>query len=58
MYPENIQELIDAARQMLSTIKNITRATLDDISQAWDRLDKAIKTMEAQERNEDDTTRD
>lgn len=53
MYPENIQELIDAAKELLAIIKNITQSTINDITLAWDRLDKAVKTMEAQERGDD-----
>lgn len=52
---ENIQELIDAAKELLTIVKNIPYVSLSSISEAWERLDKAVRTLEAQERNDNAT---
>lgn len=50
---ENIQELIDAAKELLETIVSIPGTPLDKIIEAWDRLDKAVRALEAQERGDE-----
>lgn len=52
---ENIEELLLAAKELLSIIKDIPNVPLNSIPQAWERVHKAIQTLEAQERNDDTT---
>lgn len=50
---ENIQELIDAAKELLEIIKNIPDIPLSSIPEAWERVYKAIQALEAQERGDE-----
>lgn len=50
---ENIEELLQAARELLNIIKNIPHVPLSSIGSAWERLNKAVKALEAQERGEE-----
>lgn len=59
MYPENIQELIDATKELLfqvypPTVKEFNAELLD---KAWIRTSEAVKVLEAQdERLQNETT--
>ncbi len=46
MYPENVQELIEAARMMLCKIRT---SNYEKIGEAYVRLEEAVKVLEAQE---------
>ena len=52
MYSENVQELIEAAKQLLKVVEHINQATTEEIAEVWERLQKAVEIMELQEQGE------
>lgn len=51
-YDLNTKELIEAAKGLLDVIEHINKSSMKDVTLAWGRLNKAVITMECQEKPE------
>lgn len=53
-YDLNTKELIEAAKAMLQVVENINQVSMSiqQLTLAWGRLNKAVETMEYQEQDD------